>query len=244
MTEECQTTHTILREALRCTSGPCTVHSQLGASTTSQSNPRIRAPPPQQVVALLRNEVAAGAQVGHVLDLVSFARAANSVRESSLETYLSHLRSVVAVCDLLKDPVVPASTRTIRLYTAICNNPVTLRGHLAAWKLLLVVRRCVRSCGAGGLTTYATAFTDTYGDPQGLGIEDSNSLLHFHCLTVQDLRGNGFSIPLRSTDTFGTFTSMVPQPARSRWQRVDLRADQTQEPFYPFIVTPHVRVSK
>ena len=32
-------------------------------------------------------------------------------------------------------PVVPAATQTIRRYAAVCNNPVTLRGHLAARKL-------------------------------------------------------------------------------------------------------------
>ena len=40
------------------------------------------------------------------------------------------------MCDLLGEPVVPATLRAIRLYTAVCNNAVTLRGHLAAWKLL------------------------------------------------------------------------------------------------------------
>ena len=139
MAEKCQATHRILSETMHLTNGPSTVHAQLKAAEIPIKNPRIRAPPPQQVVALLRNEVSAGSQIGHVLDLVSAARASNSVRKSSLETYLSHLRSVVAVCDLLKEPVVPASTRTIRRYTAICNNPVTLRGHLAAWKLVHTV---------------------------------------------------------------------------------------------------------
>ena len=138
MASDSQKAFFVLNETIQCARASYTIHAQLGKAW-SPSNNRIRAPPPQEVMSLLGQEVTSGRMVGHVLDLVGTARAAYSVREASMGTYMSHLRCIVAVCDILRAAVVPASVRTIRRYTAVCNKPVTLRGHLAAWRLLHTV---------------------------------------------------------------------------------------------------------
>lgn len=90
-------------------------------------------------MTLLCDQVAEGADMGYILDQVARARAAFTVRDTSRATYSSHLRCIVAVCDALWEPVLPAGPRMLRRYTAVINNAVTLRGHLAAWRLLHTV---------------------------------------------------------------------------------------------------------
>ena len=115
--------------------GAATLHSELGVPW-NRTNARIQAAPPQEVMRLIREKIVNNVDVGASLDQVSRTRAAYSIRDSSQASYVSHLRCVVAVCDALREPVVPASLLMLRRYTAVCNNPVTLRGHLAAWRLL------------------------------------------------------------------------------------------------------------
>ena len=124
----------VLEEAV----GAPSVHQQLGLQWT-QSNARIKAPPPMAVVDALRACMGEGTDPAEVLDSVSRSRAALSVRHASRQTYISHLHCICAVCDLLCAHVVPASIETLRRYTGVCNNAVTLRGQLAAWQLLHVV---------------------------------------------------------------------------------------------------------
>ena len=88
---------------------------------------------------ILRERTANGGDIAEILDEVSRTRAAHSIRDTSFSAYNSHLRSICAVCDVLREQVVPAKLLKIRRYTAICNHAVTLRGHLAAWRLLHTV---------------------------------------------------------------------------------------------------------
>ena len=127
--------HAIYMELLKDARGPSSVHALTGA-TWQSSNSRIIAPPPRAVIGLLAERLDDGESVADILDAVSAARVANSVRHSSMAAYSSHLRSVCAVCKLLDASIVPASLVTIRRYAAVCNNAVTLRGHLTAWRLL------------------------------------------------------------------------------------------------------------
>ena len=128
----------IFNELLTESRGQTTVHSQLGTPWTQRSS-RIAAPPPREVLRLLQTAGGQGTSIADILDTVSMSRVARSVRDSSFSCYMSHLKCICAVCELLQEAVVPCELRTIRRYTAVCNNPVTLRGHLAAWRLLHLV---------------------------------------------------------------------------------------------------------
>ena len=56
------------------------------------------------------------------------------MRKSTAETYSNELTAIKRFCELMHRRAVPAEGRTVRLYSSICNNASTLRGHLAAWK--------------------------------------------------------------------------------------------------------------
>jgi hypothetical protein len=127
--------HAAFMELLGDVRGHSSVHAQL-AAPWQQINSRVRAPPPRAVLQVLLENLAQGMDIGQILDSVASSRVAHSIRDSSLASYSSHLKSVCSVCSLLDASVVPATLRTVRRYSAICNNPVTLRGHLAAWRLL------------------------------------------------------------------------------------------------------------
>ena len=131
--------HTILSELAQHSRGHTSLHKFLDLEWQAAPNSRVRAPPPQQIVHILRQKAVAGDNVSEILDAVSRTRAAYSIRDTSYGSYISHLRSICAVCDILKEQVVPAKLQTIRRYTAICNNAVTLRWHLAALRLLHVI---------------------------------------------------------------------------------------------------------
>ena len=64
-----------------------TVHKALGASW--QASAARPLPTPSSVVALLQQSEQHGTSITEVLDSVSMARVANSVRESSFSTYMS-----------------------------------------------------------------------------------------------------------------------------------------------------------
>ena len=131
--------HQVLANIVETQKGFASVHEQLNVKWAGSANRRIQAPPPTEVLKLIRQESASGNDVATLLDWVSRARAAHSIRDTSHTTYASHLRTIAAVCDVLREAIVPASLQTVRRYTAICNNAVTLRGHLAAWKMLHVI---------------------------------------------------------------------------------------------------------
>ena len=131
--------HAVISKFMKDAEGPPSVYHQLSIPWSGSSNPRIRAPPPQEVLHTLRRSANSGIDVKDTLDLVSRARAAVSVKGTSWSTYSSHLKSVCHFCDLLQAEVVPATLQTVRRYTAVCNNPVTLRDHLAAWRLVHTV---------------------------------------------------------------------------------------------------------
>ena len=129
--------HTILTDLLTDAKCSPSIHQLLNVPWSPL--PRIHAPPPRAVYEVLLDQNRSGQNIGMLLDQVSRSRAAYSVRDSSQSTYASHLRTICLVCSLLKVPVVPTNLLTIRRYTGVCNNPVTLRGHLAAWKLVHIV---------------------------------------------------------------------------------------------------------
>ena len=139
MINKSETEHTSLAFIMDHEKGHPSVHQHLNLQWLRTPNSRSLAPPPTEVVRTLRGLAVQGNDIGDILDQVSRSRAALSVRDASQRTYMSHLKTVCAVCDLLQVQVVPASVSTIRRYTAICNNAATLRGHLAAWQLVHTV---------------------------------------------------------------------------------------------------------
>ena len=92
-------------------------------------------PAPLLSLRVLLNHSLEGGDAGELLDQTGRARVASSVLPQSLATYLSHLKTVCGFCALLYVDAVPASPDVIKRYAAFINHPVTLRGHLAAWKL-------------------------------------------------------------------------------------------------------------
>ena len=130
--------HAAIMELMSDCRGETTVHSQLEAQWTARHS-RIKQPPPREVEKLLREAKEAGTDIDELLHNVAMSRVARSVRDTSFTSYSSHLNCICMVCELLAEEVVPCRLQTIRKYIAICNIPVTLRGHLAAWRLLHLV---------------------------------------------------------------------------------------------------------
>ena len=130
--------HAIYMELLSSTRAHPTVHGHFGLPW-KQQNSRIVQPPPRTVLQALQDQKHTGHDICEALDAVTAARVANSVRDTSVASYESHLKTVCSFCFLLEKEAVPAEIVTIRRYTALCNNPGTLRGHLAAWRLLHLV---------------------------------------------------------------------------------------------------------
>ena len=103
---------------------------QHGLSQASSTHP-----PPIACLRMLLAHSYAGGDAAEVLDQTGRARVASSVLSQSLSTYLSHLKTICGFCALLQVEPVPASQLAVQRYAAFINHPVTLRGHLAAWKL-------------------------------------------------------------------------------------------------------------
>ena len=78
--------HAIYSELRRDARGPSSVHALTGA-TWRCSNSRIVAPPPCAVIGLLAERLNDGESVADILDAVSAARVANSVRDSPMAAY-------------------------------------------------------------------------------------------------------------------------------------------------------------
>ena len=67
-------------------------------------------------------------------------RAAASVADSTSVTYVSHINMISWACSVLGVSLCPAPVAGIRKVAVVCNNPMTLRGWLAAWRRLRVLR--------------------------------------------------------------------------------------------------------
>ena len=122
MTESASLQHSILAEPLQDAKGATSIHQYMGLPWRPHPNPRIKAPPPTEVVRVLRGLAAEAFPVEEILDNFARARAVASVRHTSHTTYLTHLRNICAFCDVLQLPTLPASLQTVRRDTAVCNN--------------------------------------------------------------------------------------------------------------------------
>ena len=93
-------------------------------------------PTPSSNMKLLQAASRQGLNIRSACDRIADSRAGASVRESSANTYDSHLRQIQRACQVLGEPAFPASLDTIRRVSSLVGHPTTLRGWLAAWRRL------------------------------------------------------------------------------------------------------------
>ena len=116
-----------------------TVHQALGLEDHKNSKHRAGATP-LQVLGELEEYTAAGGSPAEIADEVAQGRVASSIMDSTAVTYSSHLRMVERACMVFEAVVCPADIVTVRRVAAVCNNPMTLRGWLASWRRLHMLR--------------------------------------------------------------------------------------------------------
>ena len=236
MAQHSSNTHMVLDDWLHNARGATSVHSELGVSWTRGSNPRVVAPPPLEVMKLLREQATQGANIGYLLDQVARARAAFSVRDSSRAMYSSHLRCIVAVCDALQEPVVPANLRMLRRYTAVCNNPVT-------WtpSCLAAPPHCIRRTvgwtklptnhgRTGGINEAPASQDRAHGHSQGTHASNRDRLPRVVTERLGLVRNNGRAcLVVRATSSIRASTAMDAWDAKNMWSCLELWPNPPQE---------------
>ena len=111
-------------------------------------------PPPAENIRILSQARDGGWDIRAICDQVADARDGGAVAESTIRTYGSHLLQIGRTCDLLTSCGLPASLERIRRVTSVVNDPSTLRGWLAAWRLMHI---CARMPWAGDHDPYLVA---------------------------------------------------------------------------------------
>ena len=118
---------------------PRTLHEVLGCNVPHLPHHKA-GPTPSQVINCLEDFRAKGGDAIEAVDEAVSSRLTLSIQDASGRTYASHLNMIEKVCNLLGADVVPATIKTIRRASTLCNNPQTLKGWLAAWKRLHLQR--------------------------------------------------------------------------------------------------------
>ena len=113
-----------------------TVHEALNVTSTSVGR---AGPPPTASLFAIRTAQESGIDVAAVLDGIADRRASQNLRPGTARTYHSHLNQIRSACRLLGEDFLPAELYVIKRITSLVNNPVTLRGWLAAWRHIHVM---------------------------------------------------------------------------------------------------------
>ena len=112
------------------------IHLALGtpAATLPRWSSR-SGPPPRMNLRLLEQHAQASGDPGLAMDGVFAARTTAAHADGTHNTYASHVNMIGWACKILKADQMPARLLTIQRVTGVVNDPSTLRGWLAAWKL-------------------------------------------------------------------------------------------------------------
>ena len=115
--------------------GSCAqLHQALGTEVRP-SQVRRAGPTPSANIALLQQASDAGWDAHALCASIVDVRIGDAVAPGTLSTYCSHMGQIECACNVLKVQALPASLETVRQVTSVVNNPTTLRGWLAAWRL-------------------------------------------------------------------------------------------------------------
>jgi len=103
-----------------------------GASGESVSH--VDGAPPRQNFQALQTAQQGGYDPRLVADAFVGSRLLTSLRESTVESYLSALRIVFLFCHILHCDMIPASRQSIWRFAALISNASSLKVYLAAWR--------------------------------------------------------------------------------------------------------------
>jgi hypothetical protein len=117
------------------------LHATLDVATSLSAVFRRAGPTPSENMRILSQAQSEGWNINAICDQVVHARVGCAVADSTRKTYASHLLQIERSCKLLSACGLPATLQTIRRVTSIVNDPSTLRGWLAAWRILHISAR-------------------------------------------------------------------------------------------------------